>query len=160
MSFIRSLETKSLLPQSLDFIYHRVTRGNVFPLFVVLVLIIAVKIIRLFWKVLPFYWIGKAIHWVLRKLLKTSRENKIRVHKTKGFLHSYELLQRGDPLRTEAAPYSGAYYRYLPPTPETPVMTALLSRLPTSVSWICCVGQEDVDSEVAVHKRALQVRWK
>ncbi len=160
MSFINSLRKQSYFPESLHFVYHRITRGNVFPLFVTLVVIVLVKLIRLFWKVLPFYWIGKAFAYVVRRCVKPA--DKTKVQKTKGFVHSYEILKRNDPLRTEAAPYTGSYYRYLASVgSETSTMGHLLSCLPSWLSCLCCVegkeGKGRGDSEAArLHKQSIQ----
>eukprot|EP01034_Spumella_vulgaris_P026900 gene26900-33549_t len=126
MKFIAHLQTEQLLPQSADFIYHRVTRGNVFPLFILLLFVITVMVIRKCWYILPFYWLGKGCKHLLKRILKKDR---VKVFALKGYTHSYELIQRRDPLRTEAAPFTGPYFRYNVKLTEEPLV-ALPSLLP------------------------------
>lgn len=113
MKFIEDLQKQAYLPDNLAFLYRRITRGNVFPLFILLVFIIAIMIIRRIWPLLPFHWMQKFASWCYKKCFAPKDKNK--VQKSKGFVHGYELIKADHYLRKEAAPFSGAYFRYLPP---------------------------------------------
>lgn len=89
----------------------RITRGNVLPIFVFLVIVVLGLIISYIWKFTPMnilYQICK-FFW---KLCKAARHGN-RVQPSKRLVTGFELIKLGDPLRTEMAPYTGDYFQYL-----------------------------------------------
>mmetsp|Transcript_15197 Transcript_15197/g.22859 ORF Transcript_15197/g.22859 Transcript_15197/m.22859 type:complete len:1310 (+) Transcript_15197:270-4199(+) len=86
----------------------RITRGNVFPLFVLMVIIVVTTFIFNAMKHSPIYYFAKVIHWTWTHI----QLNKASNGRTKK-LSPFEIAKRGDPLRAEMAPFTGDYYQFL-----------------------------------------------
>ena len=105
--------------QSTNYLYvaivTRCSNSNVIPLLALLIIIIVVKAIRKLWQALPYYWVIKMISW----LCKREARDKVTVVDANGAevvmdaVQGFDILQRGDTLRLESAPFTGDYYKYL-----------------------------------------------
>eukprot|EP00607_Mallomonas_marina_P010429 CAMPEP_0182424364 /NCGR_PEP_ID=MMETSP1167-20130531/10553_1 /TAXON_ID=2988 /ORGANISM="Mallomonas Sp, Strain CCMP3275" /LENGTH=505 /DNA_ID=CAMNT_0024604129 /DNA_START=246 /DNA_END=1763 /DNA_ORIENTATION=+ len=99
-------------------IVSRIVRTNVLPLFIVLSAIIALTVVRLLWKQLPFYWILKAVGYISKRICRTNKIDA--VTKSDGYVHGPDLLKLHDPNRTEMAPYTEPYFKYVHKIGERP----------------------------------------
>ena len=78
-------------------------RENVFPLFFLLVFVLAIMFIRFIWKILPVYWVLKITQFLGKFLCFRSKRT---VADENGYIHFWDLMQLGHPLRKEAAAYN------------------------------------------------------
>jgi hypothetical protein len=97
----------------------RAANSDVVPLIALLVLVVVSVFVQTFWKELPLYWIGRVAGMLCKK------KNKVYVTNTEGegeeakevtleALNGFDLVFKADdPLRLDAAPYTGPYYKYL-----------------------------------------------
>jgi len=113
----------NLVPSQLKFLLHRVCRANTFPLFVIILLIVLTKMLGKVWFLLPPALLSKLLSKILSLLCAFRRfqasENK------KLVVHPYDLTfgHRGNSavLRTQEAPLSGGYSKYLRHSADRPI---------------------------------------
>jgi hypothetical protein len=91
----------------------RIIRANVFPLFVLLIIIICAKIIRKIWKALPIYWVLKMLTCIVKSILGSHVE--VFELDSDGFVDGYHLFTLNDENRKESAPFTRQYFRYVRP---------------------------------------------
>lgn len=85
---------------------HRIMRGHIFPLFVLLVLLVLPMLIHKFWAYSPFYLLYRTISLLLLNMKKFRKT-------AKSSITPFELVTSGDELRSEMAPFAGDYYQFL-----------------------------------------------
>lgn len=112
ISAIKSLwDMASFIPSSLDWLKRRIIRVNTFPLFVLIVAIVVIKLVRRVWNYLPPVVAGRYL-WRFVKLLLGYEH--FRASKRSGLIHPYDLtFHHSDPLRNQEASLSGGYMKYL-----------------------------------------------
>ena len=111
ISAMKWLRDQGYIPAYLDWIERRILRDNTFPLLVLLILIILVKIISAVWDYLPPVVLIKYIARLCKVLCRFSR---FRASQQKGYIHPYDLtFHNPDPLRNQEAALSGGYMKYL-----------------------------------------------
>lgn len=121
----------------------RASNSNVIPLIALLCLVVVGQLLKIFWRELPFYWIGKLLGMMCRKknrvYIAADDEDDRPVKDTQEALsegkdgaesssvvpipapksvtieaiEAYELHKRHDPLRLDTAPFTGHYYKYI-----------------------------------------------
>eukprot|EP01041_Mallomonas_annulata_P004298 gene4298-8544_t len=110
--------------QSLLFRFEsRIIRANVFPLFVLFCIFIAVKVIQKLLEHLPLYFIMENLGYLYKAMARcccgAKKEADYVGHADEeGFVQPTELIQLNHPLRREMAPYTEVYYKYIKPTNE------------------------------------------
>jgi hypothetical protein len=113
-NFLNGLDStyQKMVPKYLLFIYHRIMRMNTFPIFVLLVIVILTLLVQYIWDFLPIQRISE---WYYRRSLMSKKKATIfSTAIAKGHVHPFDLLLTClDPLRQEAAPFTGIYYQFL-----------------------------------------------
>jgi hypothetical protein len=101
---------------------ERLSQPNIFPLAVVIVFIIVVKIILKLWPYLPVAWVQNIFGCMYKMCCKHSA--KVYVDSSGHVLNSvegYDLLKdNGNGLRQEMAPFTGDYFSYISRKDEMP----------------------------------------
>ena len=108
-NFVASIQNGDLLGMGDINTGDRITRPNVVPLLILLVLVIFYLLMTIVWPRLPFAWAITTIMNVCRHIRK---RNKVHVD-SRGFIYAADLVQLKDPLRTEISPYTGEYYKII-----------------------------------------------
>lgn len=96
----------------------RIFRPNVFPLFVLFLVILAAIVIRRLWKELPVYWIYKGVRQLARLCFKS--EDIFAAANSEGKIPAWELLKLDDPLRQQSAGLTQDYFRFVKHRDEIP----------------------------------------
>jgi hypothetical protein len=96
---------------SYAFLEARGYRANAFPLVFLMLLIVLVRIVRFVINRLPWRTVVRAFKWML-SLCYRNRKSIYIVDK-RGFVRSFDLMKLEDPLRQEAAPFTGPFFRYV-----------------------------------------------
>lgn len=92
-------------------VMERINVTSVLPLIVLFLLVVVIKLLRVFWKQLPFYWMAKGFKLIFSRCLN---EQAARVYTDEhGFIQLAEIHASHDPLRKETSPYTGPYYKIL-----------------------------------------------
>ena len=137
------------------FIVERVFRPNVFPLLLLLIFIISIAVIQIFWKLLPFFWIGKFLNLCDINFIKYKRWNygvRNKIHVTTIDM-SYRksdvrvLRINNQPMR-HSAPFTGEYFCHLP---RSSIHFKLISKY---YFRSCCMFNsrvDDVSREKKIH---------
>lgn len=116
-TYDRFLERARHSSAGLTYAQDRIFRPNVFPLFILLLFLIAVLVIRRLWKELPIYWIFKGLN-LLRHFFTQS---DIFAGKTDdGKITAWDLLKLDDPLRMQSAGLTKEYFRFIKHRDEIP----------------------------------------
>mmetsp|Transcript_20473 Transcript_20473/g.45552 ORF Transcript_20473/g.45552 Transcript_20473/m.45552 type:complete len:1419 (+) Transcript_20473:89-4345(+) len=115
-SNVESIKNDHYFPAFLSALEDRMLRPNTFPLFVVLLLMVAVRIARSVWGYLPPVAIFRLI-----KICLCERWG-YRASTKEGVIHPYDLtFHSGDPNRNQEAPLSGGYSKHLRHADDKPV---------------------------------------
>ncbi len=103
---------RTYIPNFLVFAYDRVLRMNTFPMLVLLVIIILFLVLQFVWHILPLKYIYA---WYYRHVLISKKKNTVFSNsRAKGHVHPFDLLITSqDPLRQEAAPFTGVYFQFI-----------------------------------------------
>eukprot|EP01031_Cornospumella_fuschlensis_P039751 gene39751-48397_t len=109
------LQKTQFLPDVVSVIEIRLKYIQVFPVFVLGVLIVIGLFIEYFYNFLGKYIIedlGTAATFMYKKCFPGD-PNKGRLTRHPNFLHAFDLFSTNDPSRQETAPYTGVYHKYL-----------------------------------------------
>lgn len=100
---------------SLQFMFvSKVVRLNVFPLFILLLVIITSKVISWVLQYIPLGWIWEHLGLLYRKLCRPKHVHAVsKIKRTDGFLYGQDMMGLKDRLRQEIAPYTGPYYKFV-----------------------------------------------
>lgn len=103
----------------------KIFRENTFPLFVLILLIVAAKLIMLFFEYFPLVWLFKFCFIVLRESSAKNRHHHHKKEDAKGepeyTVHPWELVKRGNDVnRQQVAPFTGEYMRFVKHKDEIP----------------------------------------
>lgn len=100
---------------SLQFlVVSKIVRLNVFPLFVLLMIIVAAKVIVWVLQYVPLEWIYEHIILVYRKICTPNAVHAVsKIKREDGYLYGQDMVKLNDPLRQEMAPYTGPYYKFV-----------------------------------------------
>jgi uncharacterized membrane protein YgcG len=110
-TLVQHLKDANYVPSAWAWLGRRILRVNTFPLFVLILVIVAVKIIRKLWDFLPPVVLVRYF-WRFTKCLLGY--NHFRASKKPGYIHPYDLtFHHPDPLRNQEASLSGGYMKYL-----------------------------------------------
>jgi hypothetical protein len=88
----------SAIPTALNFAKDRVLQQNVFPLFVAIIVLVAVKVIRKVWRLLPIHWILKLAS-IIYDFCSKEKNLFLKTNEKTGSIHGWELTKLDDPLR-------------------------------------------------------------
>lgn len=92
---------------TLNFFRMRVLQANTFPLFVAIVVLVAVMFIRAVWHFLPAHWIIQIIQVLYKIGCTTAADVKMFFQHGSDPVHGWDLIKMNDPLRQEMAPFTG-----------------------------------------------------
>ena len=101
------------------FANDRIFRSNVFPLFILLLVIMLGIFLNRFWKQLPVFWVWKVIQFVVMSIFYTTKD-LFADQSEGGMIDPWDLLRLGDPLRRQSAPFTGEYFRFVKHKDEIP----------------------------------------
>lgn len=93
-------------------------RENVFPIFILFLLVAFCQFLIRIWKFLPIYWILKLIKLVF-DVFTDKKDIKSAVNES-GSVHPWEVIKMNDPRRQHVAPFTGDYFRYVKNKDEIP----------------------------------------
>lgn len=112
--FLKSLmrDYKSYIPSTAMPVYQRILQMNTFPIFVLLIIVLIYLFITYFYYIFPVQAVSE---WYYRRTLLTKKKTAIFANaRAKGHVHPFDLIITSlDPLRQEAAPFTGIYYQFL-----------------------------------------------
>jgi len=102
-----------------DGVQARLFRDNVIPLWVLMLVIFAFKVVMQLFQYIPIYWLLKCIYIVFHESLKKSNERRFVVDEN-GNVHPWDLMKMKDPFRMHSAPFCGTFKQYLKHKDEIP----------------------------------------
>eukprot|EP01033_Poteriospumella_lacustris_P009693 gene9693-6936_t len=95
---------------------QRALQPTSFPLAALLCVVLATHAARLLWRalLLPASWAGRRLRGLLAGSRRTAQADVFAASREKGYVHPFELVAAArDPVRCEAAPFTGIYYQFL-----------------------------------------------
>lgn len=98
----------------------RIFRPNVFPLFILWLVVVALTAIRRLWHQLPIYWIYRLLAQLQYFIFKNEDILAKVKNETEGKVRGWELLKLDDPLRQQSAGLTKDYFRYVKHRDEIP----------------------------------------
>lgn len=97
-------------------------RENTLPLFVLMMIVVAGKLLALFFEHVPVFWICKFFFIVVREMTRSNRYKHLKKQDSVDHftVHPWELVKTGDLNRQQVAPFTGEYMRFVKHKDEIP----------------------------------------
>jgi hypothetical protein len=108
------IQVRAAIPDLFPEAQERLLKPNIFPLFLIFVLIIAAKLLIKIWPYLPINWFRVTAAFIYKSYCRKKR--KVYVDDSGvAFLalHGYDILKDDHPYRQEMAPFTGDYFKYV-----------------------------------------------
>lgn len=125
-------------PGALDYIVRgRMLRPMSFPLSLCLALLLFTLLVQRLLSLLPLARLWRSTSWLVQRIFCRARleADAFSKSRAKGYVHPFELISLLDPLRLEAAPFTGIYYQFLRRKTKGPSLSTALW------SYLCCCFQ-------------------
>lgn len=114
-SFLEGLRQSN---SGISFARDKIFRTNVFPLFILLVVVAAGIFVNQFWKQLPIFWTYKLIMSIISVI--SSKKDIFAKQTDQGVITAWELIRLNDPNRHQSCPFTGEYFRFIKHKDEIP----------------------------------------
>ena len=92
----------------------RFFRPNVFPLLILLIIIVTMTTIKLFWKVLPFFWVKKTLSYLYKLTKIPCRKRKIHIECEESIfsarISDIRVLRTQTKALKHSAPFTGEFF--------------------------------------------------